>query len=179
MESMQHALNAVVPGKSIVLDIERDTTRLSVRVDPEYVESQGSELLDYADISADSISQLGIIAVTMDTGIRRLSHGARLPDGVVVAAKYSAMSSSDNELEAGDIIHEVNGQPIHDAEALRESLLQASASEPLILQVEREWHLTYMAINGQQHTRPRGAKARQGATQDVQRRSYLGPVSSL
>jgi len=136
-ESVQQALNALVPGKSAVLDIERDNARLSVTVESEYVESQGSELLDYADISRDSISQLGVIAVTMNTGIGRLSHGGRFPDGVVVAAKYSGILSSENELEAGDIIHWVNGHLVQDASDLRESLAHAQVSDPLVLQVER------------------------------------------
>jgi serine protease Do len=167
-------LNALVPGKPAVLDIQRDNAKISVTVEPEYIESQGSELLDYADISRDSIPQLGIIAVTMDTGITRLSGAGRFPDGVVVAAKYSGISSSDNRLQAGDIIHQVNGRPIHDAAALRESLLQVPASEPLVLQVERDGRLTYIAINGQ-HGGGRRAQAHQGGAQDVQRRSYRGP----
>jgi serine protease Do len=147
-ETVQQALNAMVPGKSVVLDIERDHAKLSVAMEPDYVESQGSELLDYADISRDSISRLGIIAVTMNTEIRRLSHGGRFPDGVVVAAKYSGISSSENELEAGDIIHRVNGQLIHDAADLRESLAQAQVSDQLVFQVEREGHLRYIAMSG-------------------------------
>lgn len=43
-----------------------------------------------------------------------LSHGSRFPDGVIVAAKYSGISSRDNGLEIGDIIHQVNGLYIHD-----------------------------------------------------------------
>jgi hypothetical protein len=147
MECLQGALNAVVPGKSLLVDIQRGEARLTVAVEPDYVESQGSELLDYADISRDSISQLGIIAVTMNAGIRRLSHQGRFSDGVVVAAKYSGISSTENELEAGDIIHQVNGHLIHDAADLRESLAQAQVSNPLVLQVEREGYLRYIAIS--------------------------------
>jgi serine protease Do len=148
MECVRSALNALVPGKSLVVGIERGNARLSVTVEPEYMESQGSRLLDYADIPRDSISQLGIIAVTMNTGIRRLSHEGRFPDGVVVAAKYSGISSTENELEAGDIIHQVNGHLIHDAADLRESLAQVQVSNPLVLQVEREGYLRYIAIGG-------------------------------
>ena len=149
MASRQQVLNTLVQEKSAVLEIERGNTKLSLTVQPKFVESQGSELLDYADISRDSISQLGIIAVTMDAGIRRVPYGRRSSDGVVVAGKYTGISSCENELEAGDIIHQVNGQPIHDAAALRETLLQVSASDPWILQVELEGHLQYIAINRQ------------------------------
>jgi serine protease Do len=149
MECLQGALNALVPGKSLLVDIQRGEARLTVAVEPDYVESQGSQLLDYADVSRDSISQLGIIAVTMNTGIRRLSHEGRFPDGVVVAAKYSGISSTENELEAGDIIHQVNGHLIHDAADLRESLAQAQVSKPLVLQVERQGYLRYIAISRQ------------------------------
>jgi serine protease Do len=149
MESMQQVLRALIPDKSVVLDMERDRARISVTVEPEFLESQGSKLLDYADVSRDSISQLGIIAVTMNSGILRLAHGGRFPDGAVVAGRYEETSSSDSELEAGDIIHQVNGHYIHDAAELRESLAQASASAALILQVERDRQLMYIAINGQ------------------------------
>jgi serine protease Do len=149
LASLQETFNALAPGKPSTLEIERDNTKLSVAVEPEYLESQGSELLDYADIPRDSIPKLGIIGVTMNTGICRLSHGGRLADGVVVAAKYSGISSSENELEAGDIIHQVNGHLVHNAADLRESLAQPPVSDPLVLQVEREGYLRYVAISGQ------------------------------
>jgi S1-C subfamily serine protease len=53
------------------------------------------------------------------------------------------------QLEAGDIIHQVNGHFIHDAADLRESLAQAQVSNPLVLQVEREGYLRYIAISRQ------------------------------
>ena len=149
MESVQQVLNTAVPGKSVAMDIERDNARLLVPVTPEYVESQGSELLDYADVSQDSISQLGIIAVTMNAGIRRLSRADRFADGVVVAAKYSGIASCENELETGDIIHRINGYSVHDAADLRQRLAQAQPSDALVLQVEREGLLSYVAVSGQ------------------------------
>jgi serine protease Do len=147
LKGVQQTLNTLQPGESAVLDIERNNAKLSVTVEPEYAEPHGSELLDYADISRDSISQLGIIAVTMNAGLRLLSHGNRFPDGAVVAAKYEGISSSENELQAGDIIHRVNGHLIHDAAELRTSLLQAPVSAPLILQIERDGRLRYIAAD--------------------------------
>ena len=146
---MQQRLNALHPGEAAVLEIERGDAKLSISVEPEYTESQGSELLDYADMIRDNIPQLGIIAATMNPGIRRLSDGIRFPDGAIVAARYEGISSKDSELEAGDVIHQVNGRFIHDATDLRRSLAQARITDPLVLQVERDGHLMYLAIGGQ------------------------------
>jgi S1-C subfamily serine protease len=149
LKSVQQALNALHPGEPAVLELERGDAKLSVSLEPEYTKSQASELLDYADISRDYIPQLGIIAVTMNPGIRRFSNGLRFPDGAIIAAKHEGISSCDSELEAGDVIHQVNGHFIHDAPSLRQSLAQARANDPLVLQVERGGHLMYIAINGQ------------------------------
>jgi serine protease Do len=149
LKSVQQALNALHPGQPAVLEIERGDAKRSVSLEPEYTKSQASELLDYADISRDYIPQLGIIAVTMSPGIRRFSNGLRFPDGAIIAAKHEGISSCDSELEAGDVIHQVNGHFIHDAPSLRQSLAQARANDPLVLQVERGGHLMYIAINGQ------------------------------
>jgi S1-C subfamily serine protease len=64
----------------------------------------------------------------------------------VIAAKWEAAAYDTAVLEVGDILHEVNGHPIHDAAEFRSYLLHLPPHEPLVLQVERLGDLKYIPI---------------------------------
>jgi len=87
-----------------------------------------------------------IVAVSLNGNVRRLLPETRSPDGIVIAAKCEAAGYDADVLEVGDILHEVNGHPIHDVVEFRSYLLHHPPHEPLVLQVERMGDLKYMPI---------------------------------
>jgi S1-C subfamily serine protease len=64
---------------------------------------------------------------------------------VIVAAK-SADQDADVSLATGDVIHAINGATVETIEGLRSSLDRLSASSPVVLQIERDGKLMFIAF---------------------------------
>jgi len=146
-KSLQTVLDSLHVSESAVFTIERKGIQGSIFVTPHYGDSRHLELMDYANVAKDFVDQLGIVGVNLNAGIRHLFPATRVPGGVVIAAKCEGINYDTDELKADDILHQVNGHDIHDVADLRSYLLQTAPHEPLILQVEREEHLMYIAIS--------------------------------
>jgi S1-C subfamily serine protease len=65
---------------------------------------------------------------------------------VVVSATAGTFDSDSGGLEPGDVIHAVNGQWIMDLAALRAALEPLKAGDAVVLQVERQSALIYIAF---------------------------------
>ena len=120
--------------------------RVSLNVKPAFGRSHHLDLMDYVDFSKDCVPQLGIVAISLDSELHYLLPETRLPDGVVVAAKYDGIAYDTDDLEAGDILHEINNYSIHDITSLSECLQKIGTHEPLIVQIERQGHLLYVVV---------------------------------
>ena len=74
-----------------------------------------------------------------------------LPDireasGVIVAAKVAGLGGQENSLAAGDIIHGLNGVPVVSVDFLRSKLGSMKPGTPVVLQIERDGVLMYVAF---------------------------------
>ena len=79
-----------------------------------------------------------------------LRRGIKLPtlrtdSGVLVAAR-AINSNVDVALEAGDVIHTMNGTAVKTGEALRAALNHTNANSPVVLQIERSGKLMFIAF---------------------------------
>jgi serine protease Do len=144
--SLQEVLDALTVGQPLLLQTQRDRSERAVSIQPLFQGPRQFDLINYADLSRDAINQVGIIAVSLNADVRRLFPQTRSTDGIVIAAKCDGIGYDTSELEAGDILHQVNGRPIHDVAGLRSYLLHVPQHEPLVLQVERSGQLKYIAI---------------------------------
>jgi S1-C subfamily serine protease len=145
-KSFRDVLDDLTVDQPLLLQIERHRSEKTISIQPLYECPPHVDLMDYANVSKDTINQAGIIAVSLNGSVRHLFPGTRSPNGIVIAGKYEGAGYDTNELEVGDILHEVNGRPIHDVAAFRSYLLQVPPHEPLVLQVERMGYLKYMLI---------------------------------
>ena len=145
-KSLQSALDLLHVRESAVFTIERNGIQRSISVTPHYDDSRHLELMDYANVPKDFVGQLGIVGVNLSAGVRHLFPATRVAGGVVIAAKCEGINYDTDELKADDILHQINGHDIHNVEDLRSYLLQRVPRESLILQIEREEHLMYIAI---------------------------------
>jgi serine protease Do len=127
---------AVLRGKDqIVLDVPvvdqpHDVDRLADRVNPEQ----------------NVIRQLGILGLAIDDQIGPMLSSLRVPSGVIVAARTQDPHAPDVALSAGDVIHTVNGLAISTLSDLRAALDALKPHSPVVLQVEREGVLTFVAF---------------------------------
>ena len=146
LETFQDVLNSLHVGQSIEFEIERKRMRASLNVKPAFGRALHLDLMDYVDFAKDCVPQLGIVALSLDSKLRYLLPETRLPDGVVVAAKYDGIAYDTDDLEAGDILHEINNQAIHDVAFLGEYLQKVRKHESLIVQIERKGYLLYITV---------------------------------
>ncbi len=104
-------------------------------------------LADTVDPSRAMIRQLGILGLAVDDKVARMLPDLRMPTGVVVAARTADSHGADTSLAAGDVIHEVNGRPVASVAALRTELDAVKAHSPVVLQIEREGVLRFVALD--------------------------------
>ena len=69
----------------------------------------------------------------------------RIESGVLVAAR-AINSNVDVALEAGDVIHTMNGALVKTGEELRGALNRTNANNPVVLQIERSGKLMFIAF---------------------------------
>jgi serine protease Do len=98
-----------------------------------------------ADPVKSLVSKLGVVAVEIDSNMATNLSGLRIPSGVIVAAK-AADSNIDVSLANGDVIHAINGAPVETLEGLRSALDHLGANSPVVLQIEREGRLMFIAF---------------------------------
>ena len=70
----------------------------------------------------------------------------RIPSGVMVAAHAEDRHAAAVSLSAGDVIHSVNGASVSSLEALRAALDALPSHAPVVLQIERDGQLSFVAF---------------------------------
>ena len=70
----------------------------------------------------------------------------RMASGVIVAARTAYGAMVDSGLETGDVIHALNGSTIISLDTLSTNIQQLKAGDPVVLQVERNGDLQYLAF---------------------------------
>ncbi|MCM3903133.1 MAG: trypsin-like peptidase domain-containing protein [Pyrinomonadaceae bacterium] len=132
-------------GERIKLGILRGSEKLSFEVlvvEPPHDLDLLTALIDPVK---SLVSKLGIVAVEIDPRIAPRLSGLRVASGVIVAAR-AADSNVDVSLATGDVIHAINGAPVENLEGLRSALDRLSPNGPVVLQVERQAKLMFIAF---------------------------------
>jgi serine protease Do len=133
-------------GETVVLQVERGTTALQFSVDVVERDDDPMRFAALATAADLAVPQLGIVGLDINDAVRELLSDLRVPSGVVVAsASRDAPPSWEGALEVGDVIHAVNGLPVASLVELRRALAAAKDGRSIVLQVEREGTLRYIA----------------------------------
>src|SRR5579862_2682777 len=104
------------------------------------------KLLDAVDPAKGLVEPLGILAVELNDQFRSAIGDLRLPDGVLVIARAAELIGPETGLKTGDLIHSVNGMPINSVDSLRTALKGLKPNSPVVLQIEREGGLQWLAF---------------------------------
>jgi len=78
--------------------------------------------------------------------LRSIVGNLRVPTGVVVIARAADLIGPETGLKSGDIIHAVNKTSVDSVDSLRSVLHDLKASAPVVLQVERDSQLQWLAF---------------------------------
>jgi len=102
---------------------------------------------DYTDLinpKTDLIASLGIFVVDLK-GALASAVPTRSGTGVLVAGLLSGEPATLADLQQGDVIRSINGKPVIDTEGLRQQLDMFKPGDAVVLEVERQSVIQYVA----------------------------------
>jgi len=132
-------------GDHIKLGVLRGTTKLSFSVPVVELQNDLDSLATVVQANQTPVSQLGVVVIDIDPAVAKKFPELRIGSGVLVAAR-AIESNVDVALEAGDVIHTINGVSVKTTEELRSALNHTTANSPVVLQIERSGKLMFVAF---------------------------------
>jgi serine protease Do len=133
-------------GEPVTLEVLRGDERVTLKVNAPEAMQPADQLADLANPDKGLVSRLGILGVDVSEKLRGILPPLRIPGGVVVAARTVEGTNTSIGLQPGDVIHAVNRAPIASLEALRQAIQALKPGEPVVIQVERQGRLAYLAF---------------------------------
>ncbi len=103
-------------------------------------------LSDLIDPAKSLIARLGILGVDITEDNAALAASLRVPSGVVVVGRTREDPGSEAGLQTGDAIHGINGTAVTSLEQLRSSVDSLRSRSAVVLQVERNGQMTFLAF---------------------------------
>ncbi len=112
-------------------------------------ETRIPDLLRQFDDSLEALVTRVSPAVVQITVTRFGPQDGKSEDGVslIVRQRAPGPDTQSRSFQAGDVIHSLNNTPVKSVEQLRAALHQLKAGDPVVLQVERQRKLHYVAFD--------------------------------
>ena len=136
-------------GDHVSLKVLRDGQDLPKPIVVEVSEQEGevdNALADSVKPENNLVPRLGILCIEIDTKLAKAIPDLRLPDGLIVAAKSPEGQGRYIDLQAGDVIHTMNNQPVGSLETFRTVIDGLKTGEPVALLIERSATFRYIAF---------------------------------
>jgi len=133
-------------GECLALGLVRRGRAFTVDVAVVARDGDDDRLIDLVDPDTSFIPSLGILGVGITESVAALVPPLRSASGVIVAARAPQRATMDVALAAGDVIHTVNGVVVGTLDALRGALGAVKPHAPVVLQIERNGQLTFLAF---------------------------------
>jgi serine protease Do len=131
-------------GEQIKLGVLRGSTKLNFVVPVVELQNDLDSLAAVVQSKQSPVGQLGVVVIDLDPAVAN-KFPLRIASGVLVAAR-AIESDVDVALEAGDVIHTINGVSVKTSEELRSALSHTSVNSPVVLQIERSGKLMFIAF---------------------------------
>jgi S1-C subfamily serine protease len=128
------------------LDILRGVETLSIDITPVEESHKSDRLGDLIDPEKNRIRQLGIVGIAIDKDTQDMFPGLRGPYGVIVAALSASSAANMTGLQAGDVIHEINGKAVESVGGLRSTMEGFKRGDAVALFIERDSKLQYLSF---------------------------------
>ncbi len=138
-------LMSVDAGAKVHLEVLRDKQKLAFDVPVLEAPHEMDQIASLADPEKNLVRPLGIIGVEIDQKIAAMTSDLRDPFGILVVAR-SNDATGDIPLAAADVIRTLNGQPMTTLERLRAALKSLQPGAPVVLQIQREERLLFLAF---------------------------------
>jgi serine protease Do len=133
-------------GEQVAIDVRRGEQRLSLRV-PVTERSSGTSRLESLVGPLVVVPRLGISAMDLTPAIAQILPPVRRTKGaVIVRVAPDAPFSQQGRLAPGDVVHTINGTPVQTAQELVAASVALPPVASVVLQIEREAMLYYIAF---------------------------------
>ncbi len=137
-------LMSVDVGAKVHLEVLRGKEKLAFDVPVVETPHEMDQIASLADPEKNLVHPLGIIGVEIDQKIAAIAQDLRDPFGIIVVARSS--EGADIPLTTGDVIRTLNGQPMTTLARLRTALQSLPPGAPVVLQIQREQRLLFVAF---------------------------------
>jgi serine protease Do len=137
-------LMSVDVGAKVHLEVLRGKEKLAFDVPVAETPHEMDQIASLADPEKNLVRPLGIIGVEIDQKIAAMAQDLRDPFGILVVARSS--EGADIPLTTGDVIRTLNGQTMTTLERLRAALQSLQPGAPVVLQIQREQRLLFVAF---------------------------------
>ncbi len=135
------------PASAIVqAEVLRGDKKITLEIPVSEEKNDVDQLADLVDPEKSLISKLGFFAVEIDDKLARQLEELREPSGVIVAAMAADLLGLEADLQAGDVIHSLNGKHIETIAGLRAALKAMPPGAPGVLQIERDSKYMYVTF---------------------------------
>jgi len=132
-------------GDKVHLDVLRGNLRLGFDVALMDPPKDMDQITALADPEKSLVPVLGILGVEIDKRIAAMASDLRDPFGIIVAAR-AAGATSEVPLTTGDVIRTLNGEPMTTLDRLRNALKALPPGGAVVLQIQRDQKLMYVAF---------------------------------
>jgi len=133
-------------GERVKLEILRETGKIFLDVPVIEHPHEMDRLADLVNPDKSLVGKLGVLGIEIDSKIAHMLPDLRVPSGIIVAARAADARSADVPLTTGDVIHAINGVAVASLEGLRSALSPLKPNSPVVLQIEREAKLMFVAF---------------------------------
>jgi len=138
-------LMSVAAGSKVHIEVLRNKDRLAFDVPVVASAHEMDQITSLADPEKNLVRPLGIIGVEIDSKIAAMVEGLRDPYGIIVVAR-AADAGGEIPLTVGDVIRTLNGQPMTTLDRLRSTLAALKPGAPVVLQIQRDQRLLFIAF---------------------------------
>ena len=129
---------------TVHLEVLRGSATLNMDVAVDERVDDPERFADMVNPEKNLVARLGILGIAIDKTTAPLLPDLRNPHGVLVAAISEA--SAETGLEAGDVIYSVDKEPVSTIAGLQKTLEARRSGDTVVLQLERDGELTYLAF---------------------------------
>ena len=134
--------------QSVEIKALRGTDGFTAQVTVAEREDDPFRFLDLVNPEANQVPKLGIIGLAISKELMKALPDTRKPYGIIVAARSGQSEySGQGGLKLGDVIYDLNGVPMGTIDALRQSIDHLKATDPLVMQIERDGRLMYLILS--------------------------------
>jgi serine protease Do len=131
--------------EKVQLVVLRGTAEHAFSIAPVEQSSEFDSMAALADPEKNLVAELGVLGIEIDPRTVRADSGLREPYGIVVAAR-AAGARSEVPLAPRDVIRTINNTKTFTLYQLRTVLQGLKPGAPVVLQVQREGRLMYIAF---------------------------------